>query len=329
MEQQNTPTKQADVIVIGGGLSGLAAARTLVAANHSVILLEARDRVGGRTWTTSDVPGGGWIDMGGQFVGPTQERILALADAVGVTRFPAYHEGTDIFMLQGKRTEGPAGSFPIPQADLLELATAFGEADELARQVPTENPGSAARAPEWDSQTVETWMHNRIQSAAARFIVRVAILGYLAVEPRDISFLHFLFYLNAGGGAENLHVYGLAERLQGGAQTISDKVAAELGDRVILNTAVHEVDQTGDTVTVHTNNGSFKGQRIIVAMPPALAGRITYKPSLPANRDGYTQRSFMASTIKVHAVYPTPFWREQGLSGQVFSDEPPTRRNPR
>ena len=215
--------QQADVIVIGGGLSGLAAARTLVEAKHSVILLEARDRVGGRTWSKFDVPGGGWIDMGGQFVGPTQDRILALADAVGVPRFPAFHKGKDIFIFQGKRMEGPANSMPIPPADLQELAAAFDKIGSLATQVPTEDPGSAKQAAEWDSQTVETWMQNNVSSPAARFVIRAGILGYLAVEARDISFLHLLFYINAGGGVEKLHKFGLAERFQGGVQTVTNK----------------------------------------------------------------------------------------------------------
>jgi len=326
MERQKTDSiKQADVIVIGGGLSGLAAARSLVAANRSVIVLEARERVGGRTWTQSNHTKGAeyWIDMGGQFVGPTQERILALADAVGVKRFPAYHQGTDILVFQGKKMEGPAESFPIPDEDLKELGAAFAKLDVLAEQVPTDNPSGALHAADWDSQSVETWMQTNLKSAVARFIMRAGILGYLAVEPRDISFLHLLFYIHSGGGAENLHKFGLAERLQGGAQTVSDKVAEQLGDRIIFNTAVKEINQTGEWVIVHTNKGSFQGNRVIVAMPPAMAGRIFYQPNLTANRDGYTQRSFMASTIKIHAVYPTPFWREQGLSGQVISDEPP------
>lgn len=315
--------RQADVIIVGGGLAGLTAARTLTESKRSVILLEARDRVGGRTWSKFDVPGGGWIDMGGQFVGPTQDRILSLADAVGVSRFPAFHTGKDVFIFQGKKLEGPAGSMPIPEADLQELSAAFEKIGTMANQVPTEDPGSAKQAAEWDSQTVETWMFNNISSVAARFVMRAGILGYLAVEPRDISFLHLLFYIHAGGGVEKLHKFGLAERFQGGVQTLSNKVAEQLGDKVILNSEVIKITQTDDGVIVTTNHGTFKGKRVIVAMPPALAGRIIYQPNLPANRDGYTQRSFMASTIKIHAVYPTPFWREQGLSGQIISDEPP------
>ena len=232
--------KEADVIVVGGGLSGLAAARTLVEAKHSVIVLEARDRVSGRAWSKFDVPGGGWIDMGAQFIGPTQERILALADAVGVSRFPSYHEGKDVFAFQGKLLEGPAGSMPLPEADMKELATAFDKLEAMAKQVPTENPGNAKQAAEWDGQTTETWMKNNIWSPAARFIFRAGILSYLAVEPRDISLLHLLFYIHAGGGVEKLHKFGLAERFEGGVQTVSNKVAEQLGDRVILNTEVRE-----------------------------------------------------------------------------------------
>lgn len=316
-------SKEVDVIIVGGGLSGLAAARKLAEANHSVLVLEARDRVGGRTWSKFDVPGGGWIDMGGQFVGPTQDRILALADAVGVARFPSSHQGKDVFLFQSKKYEGPSGSMPLPEADLQELSAAFEKIETMANQVPLEDPGSAKQAAEWDSQTVETWMQNNVSSAVARHVIRAGILSYLAVEPRDISFLHLLFYIHSGGGVEKLHKFGLAERFEGGVQSITNKVAEQLGERVILNTAVQEIDQTGQSVIVSTNKGTFKAKCVIVAMPAALAGRLTYRPSLPANRDGYTQRSFMASTIKIHAVYPTPFWRDQGYSGQVICDDPP------
>jgi len=313
--------RRADVIVVGGGLSGLSAASALVAHNRSVIVLEARDRVGGRTWT-KNVPGGrAWIDMGGQFVGPGMDRILALAKTVGVTTFPSYHQGNDVFVFQGKRSESPAGTFALPEADMEELGAAFEKIDAFAKQVPADEPGRAPLAAEWDSQTVETWMRDNIKSALAQFVMRAGILGYFAVDPQDMSFLHLLFYVSAGGGVEALHKSGLAERFDGGAQVVSDRVAQQLGGRVMLKRPVREIDQSGNMIVVKTDQDRFEALRVIVALPPTLAGRIFYRPGLPANRDGLTQRAFMATTIKCHAVYPTPFWREKGLSGQVISDE--------
>ena len=96
-----------DVAIVGAGLAGLAAARAVVAAGHSVVVLEARDRVGGRTLNRS-IGGGHISEIGGQFAGPTQDRILALADAVGVKTFKTYDTGSSVLIEGGTRSLYPA-----------------------------------------------------------------------------------------------------------------------------------------------------------------------------------------------------------------------------
>ena len=88
-------SRSVDVVVIGAGLSGLSAARALAAAGRDVLVLEARDRVGGRTLNHS-IGGGHVVEVGGEFVGPTQDRILALSRAVGVNTFPVYNQGSNV-----------------------------------------------------------------------------------------------------------------------------------------------------------------------------------------------------------------------------------------
>ena len=316
--------EQVDVIIVGAGLAGLSAARSLVAEGQSVIVLEASDRVGGRTWT-KEIPGGGWIDMGGQWIGPGMNHILNLAKLVNVKTFPSFHQGNTIFIFDGKRqeysTDPEKGSFPLPKADLQEYQSILEKLDSLALEIPVQDPASATNALEWDSQTVATWIKDNVKSSGARFLLRVFVLGYFAVEPSEVSFLHFLFYIHAGGGLHNLHSSGVALRFIGGAQQISEKVAQQLGDRVRLKMPVREIDQTGDRVIVRTDHDRFEAKQVIVAMAPPLASRIFYRPSLPANRDQFTQRAPMGSSIKVHAVYPSAFWRKKGLSGQVISEE--------
>jgi monoamine oxidase len=315
---------QADVIVVGGGLSGLSAARTLVAAGHSVIVLEARDRVGGRTWTKQGEKGV-WIDMGGQWIGPGQTHVLALAKTLGLTIFPSFDTGNGILFYKGTKGSYSLKNevFPFPAEDVNAYHEAMAKIDELAKTVPVDAPWKAPHAEELDGQTVASWMDSSVPNERARFLLRVFMLGYFASEPKDVSFLHFLFYVNAGGGLHNLHTAGIAQRIVGGTQQLSDKMAQQLGGRVVLNTPVREIDQTSGGVMIKTDHGNFSGKYVIVAMTPALSGRIIYQPVLPADRDQFTQRAPMGSSIKLHAVYPEAFWRKKGLSGQVISGEDP------
>src|SRR5262245_66520386 len=92
---QPAPGAVHDVVVVGAGLAGLTAARELVAAGRSVLVLEARDRVGGRV-VSREIGGEKIVEMGGQWAGPTQDRLLALAADLGVATFPTYDTGKKV-----------------------------------------------------------------------------------------------------------------------------------------------------------------------------------------------------------------------------------------
>lgn len=314
-----------DVIVIGGGYSGIAAAWSSRKYGHSVTVLEARDRVGGRAWT-KHVPGGGWVDNGGQWIGPGMTRILELAGEVGVGTFPTYEDGDSILVYGGKRivygAEDPHSlGIPVPEADLKDFMAAIIEIDKLSREVPSQAPWEAPRAREFDYQTVESWMDRNLVTDGAKFALRSVVAGYFAVEACDLSFLHLLFYVAAAGGVEALEESSLVWRFDGGAQEIPNRLAERLGDSISLDTAVRAIDQTGDTVVVETDAGLREARRVIVAASPALAARISYRPALPASRDQYMQRTPLGSVIKCHAVYPAAYWRQDNLNGQLVSEE--------
>lgn len=317
--------QRSEVLVIGAGLSGLACARRLAAAGRDVRVLEARARVGGRTF--SQRLGSDLVDLGGQWIGPGQTRVQALARELGVTTFPQFHAGDRLLDLDGRtrRYRGTIPSLGLPA--LAALGLTMRRLERLRLRVPTDQPWAAPGAERLDAQTLDDWLHRHVPTSDARALLSVAARAIFAAEPGELSFLHFLAYLNHGGGLERLaEVKGGAQerRLVGGVQQLSQALAEELGGRVHLSAPVRAIDQ-GRMLRVESDAGSFEADRVVVALPPALAGRIHYTPALPSRRDQLTQRMPMGSALKVVAAYERPFWRERGLSGEAVSDRGPLR----
>ena len=319
-------TAATDVVVVGAGLAGLAAASRLVDAGAEVVVLEARDRVGGRTLTLPAADGT-LIDHGGHWIGPTQDRIAALAERVGVTTYPTYERGANIEFHDGRsyRYDGDIldGEDPV---NAVAIGQAIRELEAMAATVPLEAPWVAEQALAWDSQTVETWLQARVSSERVRTWLREMIRGTLAAEARDASLLHALFYIRSAGGMALLIGTGggaQERRFHQGAQTVSIRLAEALGDRVVLGAPAEVVRQEAGGVVVEAGGRALAGGRAILAVPPAVAGRIGYRPAMPGWRNQLTQRALMGSVIKVHALYEEPFWRHEGLSGFAISDSGP------
>jgi monoamine oxidase len=329
--------KKAEVVVVGAGLAGLSAARAIAHAGHSVIVLEARNRVGGRTWNRP-ITGGSYIDAGAEFVGPTQDRVKALANAVGLETFPTYNTGNNVYWKDGKRetyaASGPTGIAPPDPAYLPDIVQIVEKLNKMAKEVNVETPWTAKEALEWDSQTFYTWL--KANEANPDFI-RLATAATEAIfgqEPRDLSLLYVVFYIAASGNEANPGTFernfqtgggAQEERIVGGTQQISLRVAAELGSRVVLNAPVQLITQDAAGVKAYVGRHHVSAKLAIVATPPALAARINYEPLLPALRDQLTQRTPMGSYAKVDVVYSTPFWRAEGLTGQAVSVNGPVR----
>jgi monoamine oxidase len=316
----------ADVVVVGAGLAGLAAATRLVDAGAEVVVLEARDRVGGRTLTMPAADGTP-IDHGGQWVGPTHDRIATLAERVGVTTYPTWERGLNTVVRDGQahRYEGD----PLDEGDPMSavaLGQAIRELDAMAAAVPPEAPWTAAEALSWDSQTVETWLQARVESERVRNWLREIVRGTLAAEARELSLLHTLFVIrSAGSMAMLLATAGGAQerRFHQGAQAISIRLAEPLGERVVLGAPAQLVRHGEAGVVVEAGDRTVTAGRAILAVPPAIAGRIGYRPAMPGWRSQLTQRMPMGSVVKIHAIYEEPFWRQEGLSGFAVSDSGP------
>jgi monoamine oxidase len=319
--------RRVDVVIVGAGLAGLTAATELAHAGHSVVVLEARQRVGGRT-LNHPVGHGEVVEVGGQWVGPGQDRIMARAQAVGVRTFKTYTKGEQILEYRGKQTHFTGLIPPLPEPDAKDFGQLLGKIIKLQDEVPRGKPWTASHAATWDEQTAATYMLANTRTYGARFLLELAVRAVFAAEPRDISLLHMLFYFHSGQGVINLTSTASGaqdSRFHGGSQLVSIRMAGRLGRRVVLGEAVRQITQDPTGVSVHADGGIWSARRVIVAVSPMLAGRIQYDPPMPAIRDGLTQHVPQGSVIKYEAVYDTPFWRNRGLSGYINSDRPPVQ----
>ncbi|MCM2577216.1 flavin monoamine oxidase family protein [Streptomyces meridianus] len=325
--------EEVDVAVVGAGLAGLTAARDLAAGGASVLVLEARDRVGGRV-LNRELPGGGVTEGGGEFVGPTQDRIKALAADLGVATFATYNEGKNLLYQDGKRTpyatDGPLGAVPpVDPAGLANAAAVQEMLDSMAQEVPVDAPWEAGKAAEWDRQTFDSWLSVHAPVPSARFLIDTACTSVFSAEPRELSLLFVLFYIRAAGNEKETGTlqrltdtaHGAQQlRFTGGSQLVPLRLAERLGDRVRLGTQVRRIVQAGERLRVESDPLTVSARRVVMAVPPALAARIDVDPPLPASRDQLSQRLPMGAIGKAIAVYPQPFWRADGLNGQVVSD---------
>jgi monoamine oxidase len=327
--------RHADAVVVGAGVAGLTAARSIAAAGRSVIVLEARDRVGGRTWN-HDIGGGRVAERGAMCVGPTQDHILALLRELGVGTFPTYDTGQNVYVADGSRStysdSGPLGTAPPDPTTLAEVTTTVLELDQMSTSVPVDAPWEASNAAQWDGQTLETFLNAHSLTPRYHELVGVATRPIFGAEPRELSLLFVLFYIASSGNEttpgtfeRNFDTRNGAQmwRLVGGSQVIAQKIAQDLGSHVVLGSPARRISQGPAGVTVHSDRVTVKAKQVIVATPPTLAGRIDYEPLLPFERDQLTQRFAQGTLTKVAAVYDRPFWRDAGLTGAAVDTGTP------
>ena len=321
-----------DCVVVGAGLSGLAAARKLRAAGRSVVVVEARNRPGGRVVNVNSQSGNLHFDGGAEFIGPTQNTIAALANEFGVNTFPTYNEGTNFYWHNGQKTSYPAAiGIPINQS-IGETALAIAKLSAICLTITPGKPWEHVLAGYWDSITFKDWIDRTAVSADAKLQLSLICSSTLSVGPELVSALFMFNYIASAGDANNpgtmfrlLNTSGGAQErfFDGGAYRVPEAMANTISDAIVYNAPVSKIDTRSGKAVVTTSAGTYTGKRVIVAMSPAIAGRISYPGGLTTDRNRLHTQMKMGYEGKFQAAYNTPWWRDEGWSGQVIGNGAP------
>jgi putrescine oxidase len=312
----------ADVVVVGAGVAGLAAANLLSDEGRDVVVLKARERVGGRLWNTEI--GGEANELGGEWVAPYHRRLHELLPELGIELFPAYRDGDDVYVDEDGRAHRHAKEDHGFASDASERALVEADAklDALAKELDPEAPWAHPRAREWDTITFDEWLRREVRDEVARENLRSYLAdGFLTKPAHGFSLLQGLWAIAGAGGTYELFApeQCLAYRVVGGSQLIPLRLAERLGERVVPGAPARSIRWTESGVEVRSDALLARASAVIVAVPPNLTGSIAFEPSLPAWRLQLEQAVSQGSVTKVLAVYDHPFWREDGLSGEGFA----------
>lgn len=312
--------------MIGAGVAGLVAATKLREAGRSVIVLEARDRVGGRTWT--DEVDGVTLEIGGQWISPDQTALVQTLAELGLETYPRYREGRNVYIDEtGARHEYDGDIFPLPPESAAEIERLISVLDALTAQVDPDRPWLAPDAKALDEISFRAWLETLSDDRVATENVALFIAGAMLTKPAHaFSALQALLFAASAGSFSHLvdADFILDRRVIGGMQQLAIRLAARLGEAVHLNAPVRELRWSGEAgepqvVAIADDGLEVRARYAVVAVPPPLISRISYVPPLPRRQQQLHQHLSMGLVIKVHAVYDTPFWRDAALSGTAFS----------
>ncbi|MGO4383715.1 flavin monoamine oxidase family protein [Specibacter sp. RAF43] len=320
-----TPNIQRDVVIIGAGPSGLTAAHELTKAGLTVAVLEARDRVGGRTWT--ETIDGAWLELGGQWVSPDQTALIALLDELGLATYSRYRDGDSVYIApDGTRTRYTGEMFPVSAGTAAEMDKLIDTLDALAAAMDPARPWEHPQARELDIISFHHWLRGQSTDEEACNNIGLFIAGGMLTKPAHaFSALQAVLMASSAGSFSHLvdDNFILDKRVVGGMQGVSLALAERLGKNVILNSPARTVrweETDGDyRATVISDNATVTAKRVVMAVPPNLYSRVSFDPPLPRRQHQMHQHQSLGFVIKVHAVYDTPFWRADGLSGTGFS----------
>ncbi|XP_007989645.1 amine oxidase [flavin-containing] B [Chlorocebus sabaeus] len=317
-------SNKCDVVVVGGGISGMAAAKLLHDSGLNVVVLEARDRVGGRTYTLRNQKVK-YVDLGGSYVGPTQNRILRLAKELGLETYKVNEVERLIHHVKGKsypfRGPFPPVWNPITYLDHNNF---WRTMDDMGREIPSDAPWKAPLAEEWDNMTMKELLDKVCWTESAKQLGTLFVNLCVTAETHEVSALWFLWYVKQCGGTTRIISTtngGQERKFVGGSGQVSERIMDLLGDRVKLERPVIYIDQTRENVLVETlNHEMYEAKYVISAIPPTLGMKIHFNPPLPMMRNQMITRVPLGSVIKCIVYYKEPFWRKKDYCGTMIID---------
>ncbi|PSR66897.1 monooxygenase [Nocardia sp. MDA0666] len=319
--ERRSSATSVDVVVVGAGFAGLSAAERLVNTGLSVLVLEGRDRVGGRS--LSGEVAGVKVDLGATWVAQRHTAIRDLARRAGLTTTRQFSQGQNVLWLAGRRRTYKGTIPKVSPMTLVDMARVQLALEKLVASIDVEAAWDSPRAVEFDAISFGEWLDRKHALPATRALMTVVSKVQWGCSPGDVSLLHALRYIRAAGGVDHmLDVEGgqQEERYIETTQEIANRVAKQLGDRVVLGTPVRRITQDGDGVTVATDSAEIKAKYAIVTVATSHRAGIEFHPALPEQADGLAKTWRMGVLSKAFVAYDKPFWRADGLSGEGVTD---------
>ncbi|RDI41349.1 flavin monoamine oxidase family protein [Nocardia mexicana] len=331
-------TRTVDVAIVGAGLSGLTAADQLARDGYEVVVLEGRDRVGGRIRTTeiAGVP----VDAGATWAAPDHTAVRELAARLGIEFIPQFHTGKGVISLGGKRrVEGLTAPAPWVMADIARVMSAL---QKRADDLPLESPWTHPSATRFDAMSFGEWLRRKRALKATRSFMRMVCLVHWGAPPSDVSLFNVMRYIKTLGGLEHMlaveggdqqdRVLGTAHRLASAlavtldshvhADASVERIAADIdAPRVLLDSPVERITTSDERITVETSTRRIDARYVIVTASPMHRSTIDFTPALPDRHYGLSRSWRLGALSKAFVAYDRPFWRDHGLSGEGMSDD--------